>query len=301
MARTDLMPYEWMVKNTPEEEWIKGKGILLWLAFFLTEIGAGIYLVSLFLNFQAGWLIGWILTMVFGGGVHVFYLGKPMRSWRALLRPVTSELSRGLWAIFAYGVIGFFQLLPLVFSELPWTGAGTGFKVIMGVLCILLIVHGFLMMSVVRALPFWNSTMMVPLSVASGISVGSQAIFAVMLLSGIDLGGVELWVRWSLISNIVLLAIHLWGTSHSSDTARASLKRMLTGDVSKSFYTAMACLFVSLVITIWAWTAGVQATSGGVLALRFICVVAADMMVRHNIMRSALYKPIIPRRLHGGI
>ena len=299
MARSGLMPYEWMVKYTPEEEWIKGKGILLWLAFFLTEIGAGIYFVSLFMNFRVGWLVGWLLTMVVGGGVHIFYLGRPMRSWRALLRIATSELSRGMWVIFIYGAVGFFQILPLVFSQLPWTGEEMVFKTVMGVICILLVVHGFLMMSVVRALPFWNSSMMVPLSVASGVSVGSQAILVMMLLGESNLIGIELWARWALIAYIALLVMHLWGSSHSSETAQASLKRMLAGDISKGFYTAVVCLIISVIITLWTWMGGLQGASGGALILRFICVVAADMMVRHNIMSSAVYTPIIPKRLHG--
>ena len=51
-----LMGYERLTKPTPQEEWIQGKGLLLWLAFFFSEIGAGIYFVSLFLNFRPGWI-----------------------------------------------------------------------------------------------------------------------------------------------------------------------------------------------------------------------------------------------------
>ena len=49
--------YEWMVKNTPQEVWIEGKGIYLWLAFFFTEIFAGVCFISLFLNLGAGLLV----------------------------------------------------------------------------------------------------------------------------------------------------------------------------------------------------------------------------------------------------
>ncbi|MBW2000805.1 MAG: DMSO reductase, partial [Deltaproteobacteria bacterium] len=60
MKRARLMEYEWMVKYTPQREWIEGQGFLLCLAFFFSEIGSGIYFVSLFLNLKAGWLVGWL-------------------------------------------------------------------------------------------------------------------------------------------------------------------------------------------------------------------------------------------------
>ena len=111
-----VKPWEWMVKPTPQEEWIERKGIFLWLAFFFTEMGAGIYFVSLFMNCRAGWLVGWLAALVLGGLTHMAYLGKPTRGWRILLQPGKSELSRGLWVIILFAVFGFFQILPAVFS-----------------------------------------------------------------------------------------------------------------------------------------------------------------------------------------
>ncbi|MFH1951572.1 MAG: nitrite reductase, partial [Pseudomonadota bacterium] len=60
MRRSRATGPEWMVTYTPQEEWIEGKGKFLWLAFFFSEIGAGIYFVSLFMNFPTGWLVGWL-------------------------------------------------------------------------------------------------------------------------------------------------------------------------------------------------------------------------------------------------
>jgi formate-dependent nitrite reductase membrane component NrfD len=298
MKKTGIMPYEWMVKYTPEEEWIKGQGMLLWLAFFFSEIGAGIYFVSLFMNFRPGWLVGWLVTLVLGGLIHVAYLGKPMRSWRIFFRPANSELSRGLWVILCYAVVGVFQVLPVVFSALPWTGESSVLKIIMGIICVLLITHGFMMMSVVRAIPFWNSSMMVPLSVVSGIWVGSQAVLMMMYFTGLELSGVELWARWSLLAFITLLAVHLWGAAHSSEAATASLERLLVGDSSWSFYIGVMGIgiIIPLIITLMAWSAGAESLSGGVIFLRFLCILIGDLMMRYNIMRSGLYTPLIPRR-----
>ena len=284
-----------MTKYTPQEEWIAGKGIFLWLAFFLSEIGAGIYFVSLFLNFPPGWLIGWLVSLVLGGIVHLAYLGNPMRGWRIFLRPATSELSRGLWAILVFAVIGFFQVLPVAISGLPWTGNSSVLKAIMGILCILIILHGFLTMHVVRALPMWNSSMIIPLSLASGIWIGSQSVEMMAFISGRELIAAELWARWSLLSYMGVLAMYLFGTAHSSEAARVSIQGLLKGDSSIRFYIGVVVigLIIPLIITLVVWGNGVEKLGGGTLFIRFICVLIGDLMMRYSVMRSAVYSPTI--------
>ena len=49
---------------------------------------------------------------------------------------------------------------------------------------VVLISHGFATMNVVRALPAWSSTMVLPLSVMSGVWVGSQLLQFMFTVSG---------------------------------------------------------------------------------------------------------------------
>jgi formate-dependent nitrite reductase membrane component NrfD len=295
MKTSRPMSYEWMVRHTPQEEWIEGKGILLWLAFFFSEIGAGIYIVSIFLNFKPGWLFGWLVSLVLGGFIHLAFLGKPLRTWRIFLRPASSEISRGMWVVLLFAAIGFFQVLPVVVSGLPWSGDSSALKVIMGILCILLITHGFSTMSVVRALPLWNSSMMLPLSLISGIWVGSQATELMLLLGGHDISVAEIWARWSLLSYMGALLIFLWGCLHSSETTRISIKGILTGVFSAYFYVGVVAvgIIIPLIITVFIWGNEAASVSGGLLSLRFICGMIGDLVMRYNIMKGALYSPLI--------
>ena len=295
MKKSGLMSYEWMIKYTPQTAWIDGKGLFLCLAFFFSEIVAGIYFVSLFMNCRLGWVIGWLVTLLLGGMVHMSYLGKPMRSWRILLRPVSSELSRGLWVTLLFAVFGFFQVLPVVISGLPWTGNSSALKIIMGIFCILIITHGFLTMSVLKALPMWNSSMMIPLSLISGIWGGSQAVELLLFLSGRDINLAEVWARWSLLSYIGILLIFLWGAVHSSETARVSIKKLLAGDSSLHFYIGVIAIgiLIPLVITLMWWGNGIEKLSGGILFLRFICVLIGDLLMRYSIIKGAVYSPLI--------
>lgn len=295
MKTSKLMSYEWMVRHTPQEEWIEGKGLLLWLAFFFSEIGAGIYLVSIFLNFRPGWLIGWLVSLVLGGFIHLGFLGKPLRSWRMLLRPASSEISRGMWVVLLFAIIGFLQALPVVVSGVPWSGDSSALKVIMGILCILLITHGFSTMSVVRALPMWNSSMMLPLSIVSGIWVGSQTTELMLLIGGHDITVAEVWARWSLLSYMGALLVFLWGSLHSSETTRMSIKSILMGSSSATFFVGVVAIgiLIPFVITLFVWGNEPASLSGGLLFLRFACVLIGDLAMRYAIMKGALYSPLI--------
>lgn len=290
-----LMKYEFLTKYTPQEEWIEGKGLLLWLAFFFSEIGAGIYFVSLFLNFPLGWLMGWLLSLILGGLIHLAYLGSPFRVWRVFLRPGSSEISRGMWAIFLFAVIGVFQVAPVAVSSLPWTGDSSVLKAIMGILCILIMAHGFLTMNVVKALPMWNSSMMIPLSLVSGIWVASQSVELMLLISGRELNMAEIWARWSLLGYMGVLIMFLFGTAHSSETARVSIKGLLKGDSSVHFYVGVVAIgiIIPLILTLVVWGNGVENMSGGFLFLRFVCILIGDLVMRYNIMKAAVYSPVV--------
>jgi len=290
-----IAKWEWMVRNTPQTEWIEGKGLFLWLAFFIMEIGAGIYLISLFVNFPQGQLVGWLLALTLGGYFHMVFLGNKSRGWRILFRPISSELSRGMWIMLFFSLLGFFQVLPVVFSGIPWTGASMAGKVVMGVICVLMMTHGFATMGVVKALPIWNSSMMIPLSLVSAVWVGSQVVVVMSVVFGADIAAAQLWAQWSVFCFAGVLAIFLWGALHSSETSKASIKMMLAGKLSMYFYVGVVAvgILIPVIITISTW-----GSQGGWLLfllffLRLMCVCFGDLIMRYCVMKSAMYPPLI--------
>ena len=149
--------YEWMVKVTPQREWIASQGVFLWLAFFFSEIGAGVYFVSLLSNYTEGLIVGWVIALGLGGLIHMFYLGNPFRAWRIFLKPQTSELSRGVWGMFLFGGLGLIQI-ALAYTADHSLAFGLPSKIVAGILCLIIVMHGFTTMSVMKAIPSWNST-----------------------------------------------------------------------------------------------------------------------------------------------
>ncbi len=282
-----LKPYEWMVQPTAQTQWINAKGIYLWLAFFFSEIGAGLYFVSLFYEYRAGLVLGWLITLVLGGLIHVLYLGNPMRAWRMIMKPQTSELSRGIWIIGIFAALGFFQII-----------AADGFNMvansILGILCLLIISHGFATMNVIRALPAWSSTMVLPLSVISGVWVGSQILQFMFAVSGsgIVASGMEIWSEVFFLIYFLCTLLYVWGTWHSGGTAKASIKAMLDGQLKQITLIGVGgfAIVLPLLFTLVMWGGD---TNGFLIFLRLASVCAGDLAIRYLIMKSAVYKPLI--------
>ena len=74
---------------------------MVWLAEVFSALGSGLYLVSLFVNSWWGALFGWLMIVLFKFPLHLFYLGKPARFWRAF--PPFSKAWRTSWM--ARGVV----------------------------------------------------------------------------------------------------------------------------------------------------------------------------------------------------
>ncbi|MGA3118270.1 MAG: DMSO reductase [Syntrophobacteraceae bacterium] len=283
--KTDPAAYEWMIKKTPQHEWIDEQGMFLWLAFFFSEIGAGAYFISLFYDFRPGYVVGYIITLALGGMIHMAYLGNPQRVFGMFLKARTSELSRGMWVILAFACMGFFP-------SLLGTQYGVVLKALMGFICILLIMHGFATMNVIKAIPSWNQSTVLPLSIVSGIWVGSQLIQFMMGISGREVLGMEVWCRMILLAYIGLIALYLWGTFHASEAANFSVSNLVRGDFSKLFYLGVILIGIvgPLLITLAMWGSGVYTVG---IFLRLIFVFIGDLLLRYSIMKSAYYTPLL--------
>ncbi|MCP4673091.1 MAG: DMSO reductase, partial [Desulfobacula sp.] len=269
------------------QQWIDNKGVFLWLAFFFSEIGAGLYFVSLFYEYKAGLVLGWLITLLLGGLIHVLYLGKPTRAWRMIMKPNTSELARGMWIIGAFAALGFLQIVTS-------GGFNIVFNTIMGILCLLIISHGFATMNVIKALPAWSSTMVLPLSVISGVWVGQQILQLMAGFSSAEgfASGMEVWAEVFFFAYFLCLVLYVWGTWHTSDIGKESIKNLINDELKKISLIGVVGLGVvlPLVFTLIMWGGE---TNGFLVFLRLACVFAGDLAMRFVIMKSAVYKPLI--------
>src|SRR3989337_2521379 len=98
-----------------QREWIERKGMLLLLAIFFGELGAGMFLVSWYLNYLLGMVLGIVIVASLKTTFHVLFLGQPLKFWRAFTRPQSSWISRGviIMSVFVGFLLASLPSIPL--------------------------------------------------------------------------------------------------------------------------------------------------------------------------------------------
>ena len=314
----DIKPWEWMVKPTPQHEWIKGKGLLSWLSFFSVALGAGMYFVSIFLNYPWAMLTGWLICLVIGGGTKFLDLGKPSRAWRMLItydgegglkgvllmavkNPAgfvkmmwrsgwrTSWISRGMFFIGLFAIIG---AIHLGFAFYNITGATT-LGYVMAILAFLVTIYAGLLIGYVKAIPLWGSALMPFFFVVSGFVGGAALALAGRMSNAMAMQ----WLQILVLCYAGVVVVYLWNTWNQSGAGRYSVSKMLTeSPLSIIFYVGVVLLGILLPVgaAIASMVMGVGAVPVVLLAIAIAGVLIGDLSMRYLIMRCGTYTPLLP-------
>lgn len=294
MIQTRL--YEYMVSYTPQTQWIEKKGICLWFAFFFIELGAGMFfMASLFNNIQA-MLVGWGLCAILGGGLHLLYLGKPLRFWRMMLSPgwKTSWISRGLFFVV------FFLAFGLVYMVFIQRGVRlTSLLVAADIFAFLTVVYGGFAMNYVNGISLWNSALIPVLYVVSGMWGGAEVTMGITIMGGGEIGvgtTVETWIRPLLIGYILLIPVYLLSVMYTSSAGRVSVRYMVTNKWAPLFWIVVVVVGIAIPLTaaISSLAAGLEGTSFALLYAAILSGLIGDLAMRYLILKCGMYSPLIP-------
>lgn len=262
-----------------QQEWsirtgIRENGFFLIIALFAGNIGPGLFMVSVLSGFfgdyyYTGFVISFFIVVLGYGLSHTLFLGKKMRLWRAISKPGSSWISRGfvfafmfiffsfLISIYHY-ILNIFQL-PGVTSSLYYTVLYAGF-----ISAFLLSLYpGFIFFSV-RAIPFWNSFLIVPLFIIQSLGAGIALAFTIIHTSGIEVDGIEKLLPYEAIIIIVSAALivgYLYSRYRAGNAGRDSVKQLLKGKYRNLFlFGAILCeLVIPLVFVLFAYLGTNQA------------------------------------------
>ena len=284
--------YEWMVKYTPQTEWIERRGILLWLAFFFIELGAGLYFISIFFNSQWGMLIGWLICLVLGGGAHLLYLSRPLRFYRAVLKPQTSWISRGMIFVVLFAVIGIVHMALQQWA--PEIGL-LPLQVIMGIVSFVVVIYGGFAMNYVSALPIWNTALLPAIYAAVSLWGGAEILLGINLMTNQNVETAEFWVRILMVSFAFLLVLYLWSIRYRSNVAAEAIRRIVRGDLGLPFYLGVILIGLLYPFTVasLSFTLGIGVLSPGIIMAAIVCGSIGDLSMRYCILKSALYSPLV--------
>jgi len=284
--------HEWMINYTRQTEWIDRRGIFLWIAFYAGGLGGGLYLVSLYFNSLWGMFVSWLIIAVIKGGAHLIYLGKPLRFWRIVFRPNTSWLARGIIFVLAFII---FTAIQLIFSYwLPGSAAEIVFKALAGIAALAVTVYTGFVLNTVKAVPFWNSTLLPLLFVLCGI-MGGFGLSVIIALNGgnIDIAAAETGSRWLLIINALLIVIYLWAAANRETTGRKSVMEQMRGNLAPVFWIGIVALgiVIPLAIAFSSYIAG--EASPALLITGVVCEVIGGLALRYCVLKAGAYKPLV--------
>jgi formate-dependent nitrite reductase membrane component NrfD len=305
-TRQWMTTHEWMVKPMHQREWIERRGIMIWIAETFTSLGAGLYLVSLFVHSWWGLLAGWLIIMFLKLPIHIAYFGKPWRFYRTM--PPwsnawkTSWFARGILFSVFFGTFAFVQILfgQSNFANLVGHNIADPIYYVFGVLAALnaigVGIYGGFIMNYVKGIPFWNQGLLPVVIMLAGIADGFGLIMGVALAGGdASIAWAEAGSRYLLLINVLLIVCYLISAGYSSVVAKLSIQELVKGPSAFMFWGGLVILGLAVpaVISI-VGLAGLEVPS-----ILLIIAIAAHTIgafaLKYCILKEGIYRPLLPR------
>jgi len=292
-----MVTHDWMVKYTPQTEWIDRRGILVWIAEVFTSLGAGLYLVSLFFDNFWGMLAAWIIIMFLKVPLHLAYFGKPLRFWRTV-PPFTkawktSWFTRGITFTILFGGIAFIQLVLTYF--LPGTAPDIVFRVLGGIFAFFVGIYSGFIMSYCRSIPFWNTALVPLILLFAGIADGFALILAVGLADvQVNIMAVEAGSRILLIVNAIIMAVYIWNATYTSKTAKHSAMLLLRGSLALPFWIGVIAFGIIIPLAISASSYFAGEASHPLLIIAIVLHTIGAVALKYVLLKAGIHNPLIP-------
>jgi formate-dependent nitrite reductase membrane component NrfD len=289
-----MQAHEWMINYTRQTEWIDRRGLFLWLAFYAGGLGGGLYLVSLYFNSLWGMLIGWLIVAGIKGSAHLIFLGKPLRAWRIVFRPGSSWLSRGILFVLSFVLFGAIQMALSFWA--PGSAVELALKVLAGISAFAVAIYTGFVLNSVKAVPFWNSTLLPVLFVLCGV-LGGFGLSVVLALSGggVNLATAEAGSRWLLIINAGLIGIYLWMAARREATGKKSVLEHIRGQLAPFFWVGIVVLGIIVPLGIALVTYFVGNASTPLLLSGVACEIVGGLTLRYCVLKAGAYQPLVAR------
>lgn len=259
-------------------------------AFFFGELGAGMFLVSMYFGFVPGMVLGLLCTGVGKPYFHMSHMGVPAKSWRAILRPDRSWISRGLISIVVFVPSAALVVLDVLFG---WSGGSMLGKLValIAVASSLLVMtyQGFAM-SHSSAIALWNSGLMPVSSIVYALTSGAAVSLALSVFfdSAISLALSKLVLVLVAATVVVLLSL-LHSTYNGTVGARQSLELLIKGQFARNFF--LLVIGAGMVLPILALWFGGNSILSSLLAA--VGVVAGFYTFRLLIFKAGVFEPQI--------
>jgi len=311
-----LVTHEWMVKPMRQKEWISGNGVLVWLAEVFSALGMGLYLVGLLaglggLTEGAWWatVVGWALIVLFKLPLHLVYLGRPLRFWRAI-PPFTkawktSWLARGMFFSIVFVTAGLVQMVAwyLLYNDVV-TGSATDVvtviswaaSIVAGVFILLTGVYCGFAMSYCKSVPFWNTGLLPIVFVLMGVADGLALTMGISLTTDdLAISTLESWSRVLLVVNALLILGYLVQAYRKHSAAELAARDLISGSTAWVFWVGIVVLGIITPLTISFATMFLEeAQAGPLLIAAIVCHTIGAFSLKYSVLKVGIYRSVLP-------
>ena len=271
----------------PQRHWIEGRGLFLIIGHFLSGVGVGTWLFSLWFEFTPGLWLAWVVVGL-SGIAHLSFLGRPGRFWM-MFRLRRSWIARGF--------LGMNLFLPgaILYLLYPEGVAGTLFLVLSLAGSLVLIVYKGNVYAASKGIPFWNTPVLPILYATYALRGGVATLLVTMPFAGtgLQIHSVEIIELWVAVSAGVMLFFYLGVMRHTNLAASRSVMELVRGRVAIPFYagTVGAGLVVPIVIGLLGMASPL---SQGVLVLGGALALVGDFFAKYAIAKAGVFTPLMP-------
>ncbi len=305
-TRQWMITHEWMVKPMHQREWIERRGIMIWIAETFTSLGAGLYLVSLFINSWWGLLIGWLIIMFLKLPIHLAYFGKPWRFYRTL-PPFsnawkTSWFARGILFSVFFGTFGFIQLvfgqpdLANLIGHSITNPIYYTFGVLAGLNALGVGIYGGFIMNYVKGIPFWNQGLLPVVVMLAGVADGFGLIMGIALAGGdASVAWAETGSRYLLLINVLLIVTYLISAGYTSAVAKLSIQELLKGPSAFMFWGGLIILGLAIPAAISVLGLFDIEASSVLLIVAIAAHTLGAFALKYCLLKVGIYRPLLPK------
>lgn len=259
-------------------------------AFFCGETGAGLFIISMLLDFMPGIILGLLITGVGKTFFHLTHMGVPSKAWRAILRPDRSWISRGLWGIIFFVGFGSLHILGQIFGVMPEALAQPVYYLALAGAMVVIVYQGFAM-SHSTAISLWSTGLMPVSSMLYGLLAGTSLI-TILSVFGFSAAHMDMVITVQnilLVGVLVTLISLLHGAKNGSKGAQQSYVLLTSDFLARPFLYSVVGIGVLIPLLI-----GLLASQNIITTLvSGVCVLIGFYLFRLLIFKAGVLDPIL--------
>ena len=280
-----------------QTQWGKNRGLLLLLAMYTGAMGGGAYLISTYLGYITGAIIGFILLAIGKPVFHILFLGRPERFLRAFSRPNSSWISRGIWGLTLYMPSAGLYIAPNI-GILTWLKGSMisqiGLWISIPLAFFLIIYDGFLLVAS-KGIAIWNNSLLAILfPVAALISGIGVLIFYSAYFIGIE-EFIKIFEQYELTILLIgafTIATYLYSVNYADTTSKYSLHHLTRGHYASIFWFA---ILTAIALPILANILGRYIIEIPTILIGLVALLEliGDLLLKYTILNVGVYRPMV--------